>query len=485
MYFMKKKTIIYRDFGSFGYITDNRNFGYRLLNDTREFVGDKIISPSGAVFYSVLMTRPLAIEQLVDKLMVIYEGVDKSELYNDATEFYEQLEKDGFIVGGKTPEECYEKDIRFSYKDTVDSHDFTKRCSEQQPDTKTQDYLNEFFGDKQQLTSVHIEITSKCNERCIHCYIPHELKTNVMTSEMFNNIIEQAKDLKVLHLTISGGEPMAHPEFISFLKKCHEYNFSVNILSNLTMLSDDIINEIKKNDLIGIQTSIYSMNPDIHDEITQNKGSLHKTLEAVAQLIENDIPIQISCPVMQPNKDCYMDVVNWGNSHNIRVNSDFLIIGQYNNKNENTKCRLSLCDVRQHIKNRMQMDDEYMKLVGKEIEKKKQRHRNDFVCSVCNSSICISENGNVYPCVGWQECVLGNLEEDTLRDIWNQSDKIRLLRELRWRDFPKCLNCPQQEFCTMCMVRNANENPDGNPLEVNPYFCEVARITKEMYLSER
>lgn len=34
----------------------------------------------------------------------------------------------------------------------------------------------------------------------------------------------------------------------------------------------------------------------------------------------------------------------------------------------------------------------------------------------------------------------------------------------------------------MCMVRNANENPQGNPLIVNEYYCKIAKLNKEIVL---
>ena len=106
------------------------------------------------------------------------------------------------------------------------------------PRQATQDYFERFFGGRPQLTNLHIEITSKCNERCVHCYIPHENKYHSMGSDLFYDILEQRREMNLLHLTISGGEPMLHRNFIDFLRKCNEYNFSVNVLSNLTMLND-------------------------------------------------------------------------------------------------------------------------------------------------------------------------------------------------------------------------------------------------------
>ena len=94
---------------------------------------------------------------------------------------------------------------------------------------------------------------------------------------------------------------MLHKSFCDFLRKCNEYNLSVNVLSNLTLLNDEVIKEMKMNPLLAVQVSLYSMNSNIHDEITQMKGSYEKTKNAILKLVENDIPLQISCPIMKQN----------------------------------------------------------------------------------------------------------------------------------------------------------------------------------------
>ena len=109
----------------------------------------------------------------------------------------------------------------------------------------------------------------------------------------------------------------------------------------------------------------------------------------------------------------------------------------------------------------------------------------DFVCSVCHSSICVTDNGDVYPCAGWQGYIVGNVNHTSLNDIWDNSEKVRYLRGLRKHDFPKCIKCLDKDFCTMCMVRNANENPLGDPLKVNEYFCNIAKLNREMCLNLR
>lgn len=485
MYFKQKSNVMFRKYETFGYITDNRNFGYKQANNDRNDIGDKIVSQSGAIFLTVLGKEPQTIDDLAKKISMQFINVDIETIKIDAREFYCLLELDGFVVSGETLQECNEKDSVFSYK-AMEPTSERKDCSLTKGFEKsTQEFFDEYFKDEPQLTNLHIEITSKCNERCIHCYIPHDNKINHIKPDLFYNILEQCKKMNLLHVTLSGGEPMMHNNLIDFMKKCNEYNFSVNILSNLTLLNENIIEEMKKNRLLSIQVSLYSMDSNIHDAITQIKGSFEKTKNAILKLKENDIPLQISCPIMEQNINCYNDVIDWGKAHNINVGSDYVIIARYNHTTQNLSSRLSINDVKKVINDRIVNEPKYLEIMEKDAEYKKNVNPDDIVCSVCHSSICIAENGNVYPCAGWQDYVVGNVNETSLIDIWNNSIKIQYLRSLRKRDFPKCTQCPENEFCTMCMVRNANEHPLGDPLAVNEYFCSIAKLNKEMVLERK
>ena len=387
------------------------------------------------------------------------------------------LEQDGFVISGKTLQECEAKDIGFSYKlselELISSNIISLKRS-------SQDFVDQYFKGEPQLTNLHIEITSRCNERCVHCYIPNDNKVNNIEPSLFYNILEQCNDMKLLHLTLSGGEPMLHPNFCDFLKKCKEYDFSINILTNLTLLNDDIISEMKRNPLLGVQVSLYSMNSDIHDEITQMKGSFEKTKNAILKLIENNIPMQISCPIMKQNKNNYNDVKEWAKKHNIHVGDDYTIIAKYDHTTQNLSNRLSINEAEELINNIINTDIKYVEKIEEEVERKKNSPYDDYVCSICNSSICITESGNVYPCAGWQDNIVGDVKETSLKNIWENSEKVKYLRGIKKRDFPKCIQCLEKEYCTMCMVRNANEDPMGDPLVVNEYFCEIAKLNKKI-----
>jgi len=450
---------------------------------------DIAVSQSGAIFLSALNRNPQTLDVLAGKIIKHFADVDIETIKKDAKEFYDNLEYNGFIISGETEDELYSKDIRFSYNQ-VKSKTLKNDLSSNNSNTvlTVQDFLDAQFKNKPLLRNFQIELTSKCNERCIHCYIPHEMKTDEIEPNLFYSILEQCKEMKVLDLSLSGGEPLLHKNFCEFLKKSKELDFSVTVLSNLTLLNDDIIAEMKANRLSGVQVSLYSMKPEIHDEITQIKGSFKKTKKAILKLIENNIPLQVSCPTMKQNKDCYIDVMKWVNDvlkgadgYKVRIGTDFIMMAKYDRTVQNLENRLSLVETEKLIQNIIENDPLYKDI--NPIVDEKRDISNDVLCNVCNSSICITANGDIYPCPGWQKYIVENVKETPLQEIWDNSEKVKYLRELRMKDFPKCLECEDRVYCKICMVRNANEDPEGNPLNINEHCCKVAAINRKIMMN--
>jgi MoaA/NifB/PqqE/SkfB family radical SAM enzyme len=459
---------------------------------TKYSFNDRVTDASGSVFLAALSREPQTIDELATKIAMSFTGVDMYTIKQDAIQFYQMLEKGGFIISGKTPEELDKKDTRFSYKDAKSRAIEKDYAPETElTDKKSQDYLEEYFKNHPHLVSMQLEITSRCNERCVHCYIPHHNKLYDMEESLFYKVLDQCREMGVLDLTLSGGEPMCHPHFADFIRKLKEYDFTVAILSNLTMLNDEILVVMKEQHSFDVQTSLYSMNPEIHDSITQLPGSFFKTRDTILRLIDNDIPLHINCPTMKQNKDCYGDVLEWAYDHKIKTSTDYIMMARYDHTASNLDNRLSIEDVGKVISSIIARDRNYQLEVGRpDFEARDQRDRsNDRICGVCIAKICMVENGNVYPCPGWYNYVCGNVCETSLKDIWENSPKVKYLRGIRRKDIPKCLDCPNRGFCAVCMARNANENHEmsavgtlGNPLKINEHCCRVAALNRKIVL---
>jgi radical SAM protein with 4Fe4S-binding SPASM domain len=187
---------------------------------------------------------------------------------------------------------------------------------------------------------------------------------------------------------------------------------------------------------------------------------------------------------MKQNKDCYAEVLNWAHEHKLRAETDYIMMARYDHTTGNLDNRLNLEEAAKIITNSIELNPAYRDyLLNADFEKVESRDiSNDIVCGVCISSICMVANGNVYPCAGWQGYVCGNVRDTPLKEIWDNSPKVKYLRDLRKKDFPECVSCANKAFCAMCMVRNANESPEGDPLKINRHFCEIAALNRKMVL---
>lgn len=91
MFYKLNDNIIFRKYNKFGLITDNSEYGYRLLNDQQNIIGEKYLSESGAVMLNTIRRIPRNIDDIVKELLNIFEGISFKDLKVDVMEFFDLL----------------------------------------------------------------------------------------------------------------------------------------------------------------------------------------------------------------------------------------------------------------------------------------------------------------------------------------------------------------------------------------------------------
>lgn len=468
------------------FIRTTKIYGYITNQLTRQ---DRCYNETGADWLRMITREAKDIDDIINDLMLLYEDVDKQVLKEDFLEFADSLAHNKFVVMGETVEELDAKDSDFTYsidnpKTLVDNfyQDTKEKVGE-----NTQDFFLEEVQGRPMISSLQFELSSRCNERCIHCYIPNEKKNHGfdMPTIKVKSIIDEYAEMGGLQVTLSGGEAFLHKDIIEIAKYCREKDLKITILSNLISLQNSQIEELKRINISLIQVSLYSMDPEIHDCITTVKGSHKKTKDAIEKLVAADIPVQISCPVMKANKEGYGEVLEYAHSLKIKAQTDYLLMARSDLDTDNLANRLSLEEteplLRDIVKHDILYRDKTLQMLplSDEIKFDLERFKKQPVCGVGYDNCCITANGDVYPCAGWQDYVLGNVYKQSLREIWENSEKIKELRKITQASFPECLGCKARDYCAMCLVRNYNES-GGDMFAVNHHFCEVAFLNKRI-----
>ena len=468
------------------FIRTTKRYGYITNQLTRH---DRSYDEFGADLLREISREPRDVDDIVKHLMTIYEGVDFDTLKADFMEFAESLARDKFVVLGETAEELDAKDDDFTYnidnpKTLVDNY---YQPTKEKVGENTQDFFLEEVQGRPLISSLQFELSSRCNERCIHCYIPNEKKNKGfdMPTAKVKSILDEFAAMGGIHVTLSGGEAFLHKDLIEIARYCREKDLKISILSNLISLKDEQIQALKEVNLSLIQVSLYSMDPDVHDFITTVKGSFERTKSAIEKLVATDIPVQISCPIMKANRHGYDKVLDYAKSLKIKAQTDFIMMARSDLDTDNLANRLSLEETEELLRDIIVHDTQYrdktleQRPITDEIKFDLERFRRQPVCGVGYDNCCITANGDVYPCAGWQDFVLGNVYKQSLQEIWENSERVKQLRKITQASFPQCLECDARDYCARCLVRNYNES-GGDMFAINHHFCDVARLNKRL-----
>ena len=324
------------------FIRTTDRYGYVINQLTRQ---DRSYNASGADWLKEINRIPQDIDEIVNRLCSLYEDADFDVIKNDFRQFVESLAQAKFVVIGETVEELDAKDEDFTYNVELPktlADNFYQETKEKVIEN-TQDFFLDEVQDKPLISSLQFELSSRCNERCIHCYIPNEKKSKGfdMPLRKVKSILDEFAQMGGIHVTLSGGEAFLHKDIIEIAEYCREKDLKISILSNLISLKDEQIPRLKAVNLSLIQVSLYSMDPEIHDFITTVKGSFDKTIASIEKLVAADIPIQISCPIMKANRKGYDKVLeyvlySWNfPGKNTRVGCHFLLQGIFPTQGSN------------------------------------------------------------------------------------------------------------------------------------------------------
>lgn len=476
------------------FIRQSNNTFTRFFDDGTAYITnqmtrfDRTYNEFGADFLRCISRIPRSVDSIVNELSTLYgDSVTKEKLELDFIKFADDLSYHKFVVMGNNLGELDSLDIPFSYSlgnpKTMTENFYQSVDIEE----NTQDQMLEAAHRKPRMNSLQFELTSRCNERCIHCYIPNAKKNEGedMNLETVKRLIDEFAEIGGLQVTLSGGEVFLHRDIMEIINYCREKDMMISILSNLISLRKEQIPLIKKANVSLIQTSLYSMNPDIHDYITTIKGSHAKTIRSIEALVAADIPVQIACPTMKANAKGYVDVLKYAQSLKCKSQTDFIIMAQSDFNTNNLDNRLSIEETESLIRDIIEHDIDYregtLKLKPHSEEKpiNIERYMKQPLCGAGINDCCITANGDVYPCAGWQAMVCGNIYKQSLKDIWENSPQFKKVRAVTHGDFPQCINCEAKNYCAMCLVRNFNES-NGDMYKINKHFCDVAFLNKRL-----
>lgn len=360
--------------------------------------------------------------------------------------------------------------------------------------------------------SLHIiAVTFRCNQACIYCH--SSVVPDSFQKTKYDLDIETAKEIvdfifqsNANHIGIEfqGGEPLLNWEVIEYIveraiekSKIHKKIVNFNMATNLTLMTEDLINKIindywiKRKIKFGFSTSLDGPK-EVHDKNRpmRNGGSSYERVvywlewlwerhkwvpHALLTITKNSLPYwkeivdeyinrhQLTIWIRIPNRIGYAK-----NNPNNVTEEEYLEF-----------FKKSLEYIIEINKKKRIFIEYYTLIILKKLFNNKDPLFTDLMSPICGGIIgqlAYKPNGDIHTCDEgkiYDEFKLGNVKTDTLKDILN-SEKARLFfRASCLETYPTCIQCVYKFICGACPVNSFAEFNTMFPHMPSFYKCKI------------
>jgi radical SAM protein with 4Fe4S-binding SPASM domain len=294
--------------------------------------------------------------------------------------------------------------------------------------------------------AVQLDITYRCNERCVHCYLDHHDHGEMTSSEILR-LIDEMADAGVLTLTLSGGEIFLRKDLFEIVEHARRLTFCVKLKTNALLIGEREAARLRDLAVQEIQVSIYSHRPEVHDAITLVPGSLKRSLSAIRFLKVQDLKVVMANVLMRQNMSDYAAVKDLAEEIGVEFTLDPTITPMMDGDRSILSLGADADTLRDVFRDSAVVGDvdEFCAIPSDTGE----ANLDSRPCSAGHTTCYVSPYGDVFPCVQFP-LPTGNVRRERFVDIWRHSSEMNEVRSIRLKDLPTCSSCSHAGACTRC-----------------------------------
>lgn len=331
------------------------------------------------------------------------------------------------------------------------------------------------------------ELTHRCPLACPYCSNPIALTpaNDELSTEEWIGVFEQAADLGVLHLHLSGGEPAARRDLVELTQAAVSLGLYTNLITSGVGLTEAKINNLADAGLDHLQLSIQGVSPEGADRISGYTGGYERKMAVAGWAADAGIPLTLNAVCHRQNMGEIAAMIELA----IRLKARRIEIAtvQFHGWAERNKAAL--------MPTREQVED-----ATRTVVEARERHQGilviDYVPADYHSTYpkaCmggwgrvgfnITPSGRVLPCHAAetiQSLSFENVREGSLSEIWYESDAFNAYRGEDW--MPElCRSCERKKVdfggCRCQAMALAGDASATDPVCIRSPFRD--RLTRE------
>ncbi|WP_340683839.1 pyrroloquinoline quinone biosynthesis protein PqqE [Amycolatopsis coloradensis] len=148
------------------------------------------------------------------------------------------------------------------------------------------------------------ELTHRCPLHCPYCSNPVELiaRDGELSTEEWLSVLTQARELGVLQVHMSGGEPLARPDLPILVEHATKLGCYVNLVTSGLGLTESRLDDLAKRGIAHVQLSVQGATADRADRLAGARAHDRKLVSA--ELIRKaGLPLSVNVVLHRQNHD--------------------------------------------------------------------------------------------------------------------------------------------------------------------------------------
>lgn len=321
-------------------------------------------------------------------------------------------------------------------------------------------------GDKDFISPMHatIEITEKCNLKCKHCYLEADIKkTAIIDYNKFESLVDELIKNNVVNVELTGGEIFMHPKVYNILKLSFEKFAMVGILTNGTIMTDEVLELLEKNkEKTIINISIDHVDPSYHDEFRGMNGAWKASCQTVRKLSEKGINVRVASSITKDNMWDIDKLADFSASLGAKVFS-FNFVEEFGRgaKYQHNDKYVDVIEYNNYINNTIEKHKDLIPIIKQEDRAKTIEKEN---CGSGTRSIVIGADGEIRPCaLSPKVNFMGNVFKENFKDIFKKENVRKISNILPPHIKNGCdKSCRYLLNCHGCFIKGFERNKINN-----------------------
>ena len=294
------------------------------------------------------------------------------------------------------------------------------------------------------LVSVLLELTYRCNLDCFFCYNDLNLRGSALTFEHYERMLRDLAAMNVLTVVLSGGEPLAHPDFFRIGALARELGFVVRVKSNGHALRGELARRLRDEvDPFVVEVSLHGATAETHDRQTRVTGSFERLLANIGELLALGVRVKVNSTLTRWNEQEVEGMYAITDSLSVPLRFDL----QVSPRDDGDRAPLAVAPTPEGITHLLQVDTARYEAAteaaseaasggaprppgsgGPAIDDEIVPAVAGKHCGAGSSGIAIDPYGNIYPCVQWRRSV-ANLHDVSIAELWGDEQAFEAIRD--------------------------------------------------------